>query len=573
MTVPRPAARRILLLAVGAGILFDVLVPGNAAGLNAALVMAGLLVTALVVAGQDGAARADPADAWIPVAALAFAAMPAVRADDWLVAADLALAAVLGAGTVACLAGARITRGLVPAILALSVSVVVAAMVGAVTVLGAARRGRPAPGGEADDGATGSDATRRLPAWLVRSVPVLRGLLLAVPVLALFALLFASADAVFAQLARTALDWRLDLDLGTMGERMVVVSVVAWGVAGALALAAGLLPEMIPGRAPAEPTVGPGGPTSTRSAATTRPAAPTGWPSSRGGHSSPPPPPWSAGDGSLGAASEAELAHGPRLGTVEAATILALVDALFAGFVILQLAYLFGGRDTLSIAGLTYAEYARHGFFELVAVALLAGTLVVALDLAVAWRGRVQLATSLVLLGLTAIVLVSAFVRLRLYQDAYGWTELRFVVVVAIAWLAVALGAAAWLLLARAGRWTLHALGVLSLVTIAAMNLVGPQAFVADRNLERALDPSLVPAGGRTGLDTFYLASLGDEAVPAVVTAWPGLDAPDRVAVARFLEDRRLVLSTDPAVQGWPAWNLTRVRARDALATWTPATP
>ena len=53
-----------------------------------------------------------------------------------------------------------------------------------------------------------------------------------------------------------------------------------------------------------------------------------------------------------------------------------------------------------------------------------------------------------------------------------------------------------------AGRaWVLHALGILLLVALGVMNVVGPQAFVAERNLERAIDPSLVPAGGRTGLD------------------------------------------------------------------------
>ena len=51
----------------------------------------------------------DPVDAWLPVAALAFAAMPGIRTDDWLVTADLLLACTLAAGTIACLAGARIT--------------------------------------------------------------------------------------------------------------------------------------------------------------------------------------------------------------------------------------------------------------------------------------------------------------------------------------------------------------------------------------------------------------------------------------------------------------------------------
>ncbi len=341
----------------------------------------------------------------------------------------------------------------------------------------------------------------------------------------------------------------MDLDLSSLVDRTAWVSVVAWGAAGLLAVAAGLLPDLIPGAPPG-----------CRGAP--RAAQPAG--------DGPPPPPWWT-NRSLGAASVTELRQPLRLGSVEAATVLALVTALFAAFVVLQLAYLFGGRDTMAVAGLTYAEYARRGFFELVAVAVLAGMLVVALDLAVAVRGRAQVVASLALLGLTAVVLLSAFVRLRLYQDMYGWTELRFVVVVAIGWLAVALVATAWLLLARMTRWTLHVLGIMVLVTVAGMNIVGPQAFVTDRNLERALNPAIVPPGGRTGLDGSYLGTLGDEAMPAVVAAYPGLPVEARASLDDFLVQRRIALATEPQLQGWPAWNLTRERARAALAGWVPA--
>ena len=49
-----------------------------------------------------------------------------------------------------------------------------------------------------------------------------------------------------------------------------------------------------------------------------------------------------------------------------------VVDALFAAFMLIQGAYLFGGRDTLERTGMTFADYARRGFFELVTVACLA---------------------------------------------------------------------------------------------------------------------------------------------------------------------------------------------------------
>ena len=103
------------------------------------------------------------------------------------------------------------------------------------------------------------------------------------------------------------------------------------------------------------------------------------------------------------------------------------------------------------------------------------------------------------------------------------------------------------------------------------MNVVGPQAFVTERNLERAIDPSLVPDGGRTGLDTDYLVKLGDEAVVPVVDAWDRLGQADRDALAPALAWREEQLRTDPSLQGWPAWNLTRERARAALLAWEAA--
>ena len=115
--------------------------PGNAAGLNAAILMAAFLTAALLVAGREGIRRMDPADAWLAPAALLLASMAVVRADHWLVTLDLLLAAVLAAGAVGCLAGGRVTRGLVPRVLELAVGAVAAAAIGAGSVLRAPRPG------------------------------------------------------------------------------------------------------------------------------------------------------------------------------------------------------------------------------------------------------------------------------------------------------------------------------------------------------------------------------------------------------------------------------------------------
>jgi hypothetical protein len=578
--------RRIVLFALVGGILFDALAPGNAAGLNAAILMAAFLTAALLVAGREGIRRMDPADAWLAPAALALASMAVVRADHWLVTLDLLLAVVLAAGAVGCLAGGRVTRGLVPRVLELAVGAVAAAAIGAGSVLRA-----PRPGTAGIAAMAAPSRWRRLGGRLRRGTPVARGLLIALPVAAVFVALFASADAVFARLTSDVLAWQPDVDLEDLLFRTVVVTVVAWGTAGLLGLAAGLLPGYVAvpalrqsepddGAGPAPHAASAGVPSAPVSAASSTappvspsvdgpplPPLPTAHPAGSGWYSagmSPQPGAW------LPVARTGERPP-PRLGSTEAATILVVVDVLFAAFVALQLAYLFGGTDTMAMAGLTYAEYARRGFFELALVAVLAGLLVVTLDLAVGSRSRGQLAGALVLLALTAVVLASALLRLRLYQSMYGWTELRLVVLVAIAWLAVALAVTAGLLLARRTRWTLHALGIMVLVAVAAMNVIGPQAFVTERNLERAIDPSLVPAGGSTGLDTDYLTQLGDEAVAPVVDAWGRLGQADRDALAPALAWRQEQLRTDPSLQGWPSWNLTRERARAALQAWEAA--
>jgi hypothetical protein len=328
--MPRATATRILVLAVAGGILADIVVPGNAAGLNAPILAGTLLVAAYLVAGHDGLRRMDPADAWLGPAGLVLAGMAAVRADPWLVAADLLLAAALAAGAIAALGGGRITRGLVPQVLAVTAGVAAAALAGAVDVV-AGLRPVQEPGsrsGAAVDGVEQATPTRAgtrtaLHQALRRSAPVLRGLAIAVPLVVLFAALFASADAVFDRLVRQALGWRIDLDLAGVADRAAVITVVAWLAAGLLALAAARLPALAGSRWPTHAIPGGGRP----------------------------------GERSLGAASAGAMPRESRLGSIEATTVLLVLDGLFAMFVVLQLAYLFGGRSTPA-RGLTYAEYA-----------------------------------------------------------------------------------------------------------------------------------------------------------------------------------------------------------------------
>lgn len=352
-----------------------------------------------------------------------------------------------------------------------------------------------------------------VPAWIG---PVGRGLIIGLPLAMIFVILFASADPIFRDGIADMLGFRLDL--GDLPGRVGFIVSAAWLLAGAISIAA------------------------------------TGMPDVEGS--------------SLGAAArEGRLVVHSSLGLAEALVILAVIDVVVGGFVVLQIGYLFGGLDTLQAAGIPYAQYARRGFFELVAAVFLASGIVVVLEGTTANRTRVYLAAIAILISLTAVVLVSAALRLGLYQAAYGWTEIRLYVSAAIVAMAIGLAVMLVLVLVQQSRWLPHALAVLGIVSIVGLNLLSPAAFVAARNIERVIDPSLVPPDGHSGLDAAYLAVLPDDAIPVLVDALVRL--PDREAndVLSILRMRRHALESNDAFRSPFSWNLGRERARSALST------
>ena len=111
------------------------------------------------------------------------------------------------------------------------------------------------------------------------------------------------------------------------------------------------------------------------------------------------------------------------LGIVEVGIVLGLLDLLFLTFVVIQVRYLFGGAGHVAAtAGLTYAEYARHGFFELVTVTALALPLLLYRPLAAQDRDPrprgLFKALAGIMVVLLFVVVASALQRMYLYQQS-----------------------------------------------------------------------------------------------------------------------------------------------------------
>ena len=163
-------------------------------------------------------------------------------------------------------------------------------------------------------------------------------------------------------------------------------------------------------------------------------------------------------------------------------------------------------------------------------------------------------------------MLASALLRLRIYQDAYGWTELRFYVLATIVWLALGIAITGVLLVRDRMGWLLHGLAMAAIVVLVAdQRRRVRRGSSPSENVARVLDPSLVPADGKTGLDVGYARVLGDDAVPSLVAALPALGLSDRIELRAILAERQAELAS-AETSGWPSWNLGRELARQALA-------
>jgi hypothetical protein len=330
-----------------------------------------------------------------------------------------------------------------------------------------------------------------------RLIAVARGCLISVPLICVFGGLFVAADAVFEDLVFRYLDF----DLERVFNHVFLFCILAWVSAGILriTLADGELPNP-----PLE-----------------RPAS-------------------------------------LKLGMTELGIILGLLNALFLCFVLVQVRYLFGGAErVVSTAGLTYAEYARRGFFELVVVT----ALVLPLLLFAHWLLRSDRSLHLRLLnflsgslvGLLFVIMASALQRMRLYTAEFGLTELRLYTTAFMIWISTVL---VWFILTvLRGRRERFAIGALvtGLLAVLSLNVIDPDALIVNTNVAR------LQQGER--FDSVYLTTyLSADAVPALVAAIPKMPEADQISVRQELETR---WADEPG--DWRTFNVSRSRASAAI--------
>ena len=256
---------------------------------------------------------------------------------------------------------------------------------------------------------------------------------------------------------------------------------------------------------------------------------------------------------------ENPLSRSLVIGNTETTIALGLLNLLFLGFVLVQFRYLFGGANLVEVTpGLTYAEYARRGFFELVTVAGLV------LPMLLGWHWLLPkenpkskklfqvLAGAMIVL--LFVIMVSAVKRMRLYQSEYGLTEQRLYATAFMGWLAaVFVWFALTVLRNRRERFMFGAV-VTGFVAIFALQAINPENLIVRTNV------SLAQTG--KDFDVDYAATLSDDALPAIVEALPLLKETEQKKVFERVIAPRLAASQKP---DWRSWSWSRYQAEKML--------
>lgn len=347
---------------------------------------------------------------------------------------------------------------------------------------------------------------RSNPVW-----PILRGIAIALPVIAIFASLLSSADPIFAKRFKDFVDlFNID-NLPEYIFRLAYVLVFAYAIAGTFLHAAQKSGEKV----------------------------------------------------------EEKTLVSPFFGFTESTIVLGGVVILFLVFVAIQFRYFFGGQANIHIEGYTYSEYARKGFGELVAVAFFSLLLLLGLGAITRRESETQRRTFSVfgisLVGLVIVMLVSAFQRLVLYEEAYGFSRLRTYTHVFMIWLGLLLVTVVILEALRRERKAGFAMVLASLGFVVSLSLLNVDGFIVRQNVQRELrgvTDTTLTQGGRVELDAQYFLDLSDDAVPALVDAFTNESLPsvvhDKVGAALVCKRHdRLGESRLP----WQSFHLSRWNA------------
>ncbi|MEA2015314.1 MAG: DUF4173 domain-containing protein [Actinomycetota bacterium] len=245
-------------------------------------------------------------------------------------------------------------------------------------------------------------------------------------------------------------------------------------------------------------------------------------------------------------------------------TILVLVNVIYAIFSIIQFTYLFGGNSFVLPSSYTYAEYARKGFFELIVVSIINFGILIFSKTFVKKDNKKAFTIIRVFLTLlvifTLILIVSAFYRMLVYEQAYGFTYLRIFVqafMIMLFFLSISNIIYTW----KPNFPVIKYYFIISLTIYVIMNFANVDAIIAENNIDRYFKSGQI--------DTGYLKDLSYDAIPQMERFLTSNNYPseseEKQITGEILEYYKQKKSELESRKSWQSFNISRYRAEKVI--------
>lgn len=191
-------------------------------------------------------------------------------------------------------------------------------------------------------------------------------------------------------------------------------------------------------------------------------------------------------------------------------TILLLLNILYCVFAYVQIRFLFFGSGLVTPGVYDYAHYARSGFFELVTLSILntIGILVINKFTKVHLFNEISLTITALC---SFIMMASSWYKMHIYEQAYGYTQLRLYVYVILGFMVVFMALITigiWKKNYRVIEWSI----VIGLTYFLVISYVNVDKIIVENNVARYVEEGQ--------LDFYHLTyELSEDAVPYVIEA------------------------------------------------------
>lgn len=246
-----------------------------------------------------------------------------------------------------------------------------------------------------------------------------------------------------------------------------------------------------------------------------------------------------------------------KLNPVTLITFLASINLLYIAFAVVQAAYLTGAFRFMLPNGMTYAEYARNGFFELAGITPINVALIVLAIKGTSRKGlsgTILRSQSLLLLAGSLIQWLSAMFRMQMYISAYALTLMRFFVSAFMILMLVL-----FILLAikefNAKFPLFKASAIAAVLSLVLLNAINADAVIARYNIRQmATHPAQF-------FDLEYYRELSSDALPILAQALPQFNPAQQQAVQAHLDSRFQDLENRIAQERWQNFNWSQHRA------------